>query len=96
MNGIDGVCPAFNCGYLYGDPTGEITAQTVSGTSVTVTGTSLPTTSVSVSVANSVCGTVTASTTEITCTLGAAAAAGSWDIKVADANGYTPKGTTVA
>ena len=48
------------------------------------------------SVANSVCGTVTASTTEITCTLNTAAAAGSWDVKVADANGYTPKGTTVA
>ena len=26
VNGIDGVCPDFNCGYLYGDPTGEITA----------------------------------------------------------------------
>ena len=26
VNGIDGVCPAFNCGYLYGDPTGSITA----------------------------------------------------------------------
>jgi hypothetical protein len=26
VNGIDGVCPTFNCGYLYGDATGEITA----------------------------------------------------------------------
>jgi hypothetical protein len=91
VNGIDGVCPAFNCGYLYGDATGEITSQTVSGTTVTVMGTSLPTSNVKVSIANSVCGTVTASATEITCTLNAGAAAGSWDIKVSDANGYTPK-----
>ena len=96
VNGIDGVCPAFNCGYLYGDPTGQITAQTVSGSSVTVTGTSLPTANVTVAVANSVCGTVTASSTEITCTLNAGAAAGSWDIKVSDLNGYTPKESTVA
>ena len=26
VNGIDGVCPAFNCGYAYGAATGEITA----------------------------------------------------------------------
>lgn len=91
VNGIDGVCPAFNCGYLYVEPVGEILTQELNGSTLTITGTSLPTTDdVKVRFANSECSSVTATDTEITCTLGTGAAAGSWNVKVSDANGLTP------
>ena len=31
VNGLDGVCPEFNCDYVYVDPTSLITGQTLSG-----------------------------------------------------------------
>jgi len=44
VNGIQGVCPEFNCDYLYTAPTGEITGQTLAnGNELTIVGTSLPT-----------------------------------------------------
>ena len=91
VNGIDGVCPEFNCGYLYVDAVGEILTQTLSGDTLTITGTNLPTTDVKVRFANSECtGEITASETEISCTLNYSAAAGSWSVQVSDLNGLTP------
>ena len=59
---------------------------------LTISGTSLPTSDeVKVRFSNSECTDVTASETEITCTLDVGAAAGSWDAQVSDANGLTPK-----
>ena len=59
---------------------------------LTITGTSLPTSDdVKIRISNSECIDVTASDTEITCTLNVGAAAGSWDVQVSDANGLTPK-----
>ena len=82
VNGIDAVCPEFNCDYLYLDPIGEITAQSLSeeGDVLTITGTNLPTENLAVSIANSACTSIEASETEITSTLDVAAAAGSWDV----------------
>jgi len=90
VNGIDGVCPEFNCEYVYVGATGLVTGQTLSGDDLTITGTNLPTSGVTVKLANSECGTVTATATQITCTLTTSAAAGSWDVKVIDAFGLTP------
>ena len=69
VNGIEGVCPEFNCDYVYVDTTALITDQTLSGDILTIIGTNLPTSDVSVKLANSECGTVTATSTEITCSL---------------------------
>ena len=74
---------------------GEITSQTLSGDTLTIGGTNLPTTDVRVRFANSECSEVTASATEITCTLNFSAAAGSWSVRVSDANGLTPLATDV-
>ena len=63
VNGIDGVCPNFNCDYLYVEPAGEITAQALSGNDLTIAGTNLPTTNVVVRLANSKCTTVSATAT---------------------------------
>jgi len=56
----------------------------------------LPTTDVKVRFANSECTDVTASETEITCTLNFSSAAGSWNVRVSDANGLTPLATSIA
>ena len=81
VNGIDGVCPEFNCDFLYIEPTGQVTAQSLSnGVDLTITGTNLPTENIRVLLANAECETVTASETEITCTLNHHPAAGSWDV----------------
>ena len=96
VNGIDGVCPEFNCDYVYVDTTALITGQTLSGDTLTITGTNLPTSDVAVGLANSQCGTVTATSGQITCTLTTPAAAGSWDVKVTDASGLIPVDASVA
>lgn len=96
VNGIDGVCPNFNCDYTYVNPVGEITGQTLTGLDLVVQGTELPTESVSVKIANSKCVTVTATATEITCTLDVPAAAGSWNVEVTSTNGLIPLASGVA
>jgi len=58
VNGIDGVCPEFNCDYVYVDTTALITGQTLTNNALTITGTNLPTTDVAVALANSQCDTV--------------------------------------
>jgi hypothetical protein len=63
---------------------------------LTITGTSLPTEDVKVQIANSRCEEVTASETEITCTVDVGVAAGSWDVQVSDANGLIAKQVDVA
>ena len=63
---------------------------------MTITGTNLPTKDVIVKIANSKCVSVTASATQITCTLDYGAAAGSWDVKVISADGLTPKADSVS
>ena len=80
VNGIEGVCPEFNCDYVYVQSEGQITGQVLSGDTLTITGTNLPTSDVGVKLANSQCDTVTATATQITCTLTTSAAAGSWDV----------------
>lgn len=96
VNGIAGVCPEFNCDYIYVESAGQITAQTLSGNDLTIDGTNLPTTDVKVRLANSECDTITASETQITCTLTTAAAAGSWDVKITSVNGLIAKEASVA
>ena len=44
VNGIDGVCPDFNCDYLYIDTDKFVTTQTLTnGVDLIITGTGLPT-----------------------------------------------------
>ena len=96
VNGIEGVCPSFNCDYTYVDSTSLITSQSISGDILTILGTNLPTAGVRVALANSVCDTVSASPTQITCTLTTPAAAGSWDVQVTDSSGLIPIDSTIA
>ena len=66
VNGIVGVCPEFNCDFLYIEPTGEITGQTLeNGVELTITGTNLPTEDIRVLLANSECGTITAKYSQV-------------------------------
>ena len=53
VNGIEGVCPDFNCDYVYVQSEGQITGQVLSGDTLTITGTNLPTSDVGVKLANS-------------------------------------------
>jgi len=97
VNGLEGVCPDFNCDYMYTQPASEVTAQALaSGTDLTITGTGLPTENVKVALGNTQCGTVTATATEITCTLSALPAAGDWDVQVSDLKGLVPIQTDLA
>ena len=57
---------------------------------LTITGTGLPTKDVSVELGNAKCGTVTATATEIKCTLAILPAAGDWDVKVFEPKGLVP------
>ena len=95
VNGIEGVCPEFNCNYVYVDTASMITGQSLSGNDLIIDGTNLPTDVTSVKLANSECGVITASTTQITCTLTTSPAAGSWDVKVTDASGLIPVDASV-
>ena len=92
VNGVVGVCPDFNCDYLYIDTDSEIQTQTLeNGLDLTITGVGLPTTDIQVKFANAECtDAITATDTEITCTLNFLPAAGSWDVKLIDYRGYIP------
>ena len=80
---VDGVCPEFNCDYLYIEPTGQITAQSLSsGVDLKTNKTDLLTEDVSVLLANAEADKVKASETGITCTLNHHPAARSWDVEV--------------
>jgi len=98
VNKIEGVCPEFNCDYLYSTAPSEVTAQAigVNGKDITITGTSLPTKDVKVIIGNTECGTVTASATSITCTLSVLPAAGAWNVEVYDPSGLVPVKSDVA
>lgn len=100
VGGIAGLCPSFNCDYLYKTAPSMITAQTLgtNGLDITITGTSLPTTvaDLRVVLGNAECGTITASETEITCSLSVLPAAGSWDVELYEPKGRVPVDTTVA
>ena len=92
VNGIDGVCPEFNCDYIYIDTDKLIQSQTLTnGVDLTITGVGLPTEDIRVRFANAECtGDIVASETEITCTLNFLPAAGSWDVKLTDYRGLIP------
>jgi len=91
VNKIDGLCPSFNCDYVYGTAPSEITAQAlVNGKEITITGTALPTENLRVVLGNTACGTITASETSITCTLVVLPAAGSWNVELYEPKGLVP------
>ena len=97
VDGIEGLCPNFNCDYLYKTAPSEITAQSIAdNVNISITGTSLPVTDVRVVLGNAECGTVTASETSITCTLAVLPAAGSWDVEVYEPKGRVPIASTVS
>ena len=98
VNGIEGLCPGFNCDYKYSTAPSEITSQALgaNGLDITIAGTSLPTADVRVVLGNVACGTVTAAETSITCTLAENPAAGSWDVEVYEPKGRVPLATGVA
>ena len=92
VNGVEGVCPEFNCDYIYIDTDSEIQGQTLTnGVDLTITGVGLPTEDIQVKFANAECtGDITATDTEITCSLNFLPAAGAWDVKLIDYRGYIP------
>lgn len=97
VNNLEGLCPNFNCNYVYAVSSSDITAQALTnGKDITITGTSLPTTDIRVVLGNTECGTITASATEITCSLSVLPAAGSWNVEVYELNGLVPIASGVA
>lgn len=97
VNGIEGVCPEFNCDYIYVSTSSLITSQSLSGSRVTVGGVDLPTSNeLQVKLSNAQCSIVSASSTQITCDLDILPAAGSWNVKVTDEFGLIPLDTGVA
>lgn len=90
VNGIDAVCPGFDCDFVYVEAVGEITSQSLVDGAVTIQGTNLPVDDISITLSNSACEDIVATETEITCTLNVGAAAGEWDVKLVDVNGLTP------
>jgi len=91
VNKLAGICHGFNCDYVYETATSKITAQALAnGKDVKITGTSLPTTNVRVVLGNTECGAVTATATEVTCTLTVLPAAGSWNVELYEAKGLVP------
>lgn len=91
VNKIDGLCPNFNCDYVYGTAPSEITAQALAnGKDITITGTKLPTKDIKVVLGNTECGTITASETEITCSLVVLPAAGTWNVELYEPKGLVP------
>ena len=63
---------------------------------MTIVGTGLPTTDIAVKFANTECATVTATETEVTCSLKVQPAAGSWNVRLIDYRGLIPIETSVA
>ena len=65
VNGVDGVCPEFNCDYIYIDTDSEIQSQTLTnGVDLTISGVGLPTEDIQVKFANAECtGDITATDT---------------------------------
>ena len=93
VNGIDAVCPEFNCDYTYIDTDKIITAQSLTnGVDIQIIGTGLPTSEIAIEFANVYClyDTIVATETQIDCTLNAMPAAGSWDVKLIDYRGLIP------
>ena len=63
---------------------------------LTIDGTALPTTDIRVMFGHAECTGITASDTQITCTLASAPAAGNWDVEVTNMMGLTPIASGVA
>lgn len=96
VNGLEGVCPEFNCDYLYTSAPSLITGQTLATQALTITGTALPTTDIRIVLGNTECGNIVATDTQITCDLDVLPAAGSWNVELYDPSGLTPIETSVA
>ena len=92
VNGIDGVCPDFNCDYIYIDTESIIQDQQLTnGVDLTIIGVGLPTEDIKVKFANAEClGEIIASDTQITCSLNFLPAAGEWCIELIDFRGLIP------
>lgn len=72
INGIDGVCPGFNCDFTYINTDSLITSQTLeNGNELTITGTLLPYEDINIRVNNAYCdiANMVATADQITCTL---------------------------
>ena len=93
MNGIDGVCPEFNCDYTYINTDALITSQTLTNNvDLVIDGVNLPFEDIVVRVNNAYCdiANMVASADQITCTLTANPAAGVWDVEIFDLKGLIP------
>jgi hypothetical protein len=86
VEGIDALCASLSCDYSYIAPVGEITEQTLSGFSVTIRGTELPITAdiTRVVIGDQDCttGTISSSTTEVTCSLSDLPVAGTHSVQL--------------
>lgn len=64
VNGIDGVCPSFNCDYAYIESNATITAQSLSNErDLVIEGTNLPVEDLVIGLANAHCDSIVATDT---------------------------------
>jgi hypothetical protein len=93
VNGVEAICATsdMDCSYEYIEPTALITSYDLSGTTLTIGGTDLPTSGDIrlITFANNPCIVVSATTTEIVCTL-PSTTAGDWKPIVIDQYGQVP------
>jgi hypothetical protein len=92
VNGVEAICATsdMDCSYEYIEPTALITSYDLQGTLLTIGGTNLPTSNIRlITFANNVCNVVSATTTQIVCSL-PSTTAGDWRPVVIDSFGQVP------
>ena len=58
VNGLEAMCPNFNCDYVYSDATSQVTENALSGLDLTITFTILPTSFDKIQLAGVNCGSI--------------------------------------
>ena len=91
VDGMSAACAHLNCDYMYVETDALITSQAINGNTLTIQGSHLPTSLVDVRLGDVGCGPTTGTASQITCTLTAGAAAGTYaKVQVQGADGLVP------
>lgn len=96
VDGMSAACANLNCDYMYVDTDALVTSQAINGNTLTIQGSNLPTSLIDVRLGDVGCGPTTGTATQITCTLTAGAAAGTYaKVQVQSADGLVPVDASV-
>ena len=90
IDGIEAACANVNCDYEYTTSLASVTGQALSGLDLTIDGTNLPISSQTVIFGGAACGTVTGTSSQLTCTLSHEPYGGSHEVELYDTDGRIP------